>query len=103
MRGQDVVHADLAGDMVRRARVIIDATYATGVKRLIFSSSTCIYGEVPADQHRRGLDPDRTRPPQSRSPISTIRIPRPDGFTQDPEVAYGQHEKERLSAVTTCR
>ena len=47
MQGQDLVYANLAGDMARQARSIIDAMHETGVKRLIFISSMGIYGEIP--------------------------------------------------------
>ena len=47
MQRQDVVYANLAGDMTDHARAIIDAIHAAGVKRLIFISSMGIYGEVP--------------------------------------------------------
>ena len=59
MQGQDVVYANLAGDMARQARSIIDAMHETGVKRLIFISSMGIYGEVPGEAYRSVLDPYR--------------------------------------------
>ncbi len=46
MRGQDVVYANLVGDMARQARAIIDAMHAVDLMRLIFVSSMGIYGEV---------------------------------------------------------
>ena len=49
MQDQDVVYANLAGDMARQASVIIDAMHATCLKRLIFISSMGIYGEVPGE------------------------------------------------------
>src|SRR5271157_6272486 len=59
MRGQDIVYANLAGDMARQARVIIDAMHAVGLKRLIFVSSMGIYGEVPGETYGSVLDPYR--------------------------------------------
>lgn len=50
MRGQDVVYANLAGDMAPQASVIVDVMHAAGVKRLIFISSMGIYREVPAEK-----------------------------------------------------
>ena len=49
MQHQDVVYANLAGDMARQTRRIIDTMHATGLKRLIFVSSMGIYGEVPGE------------------------------------------------------
>jgi nucleoside-diphosphate-sugar epimerase len=39
MQGKDVVYANLAGDIARQARGIIEAMHETGSKRLIFISS----------------------------------------------------------------
>jgi uncharacterized protein YbjT (DUF2867 family) len=59
MQDQDVVYANLAGDMARQARAIIDAMHEAGLKRLIFISSMGIYGEVPGEAYRGVLDPYR--------------------------------------------
>lgn len=45
--GQDVVYANLAGDLEKQARCIVKAMVVASVKRLIFVSSMGIYGEVP--------------------------------------------------------
>jgi saccharopine dehydrogenase-like NADP-dependent oxidoreductase len=47
MVGQEVVYANLSGDMEGQARNIVAAMDAEGVKRLIFISSMGIYAEVP--------------------------------------------------------
>ena len=52
MGRQDVVYANLAGEMPRQARAIVDAMHATGLNRLIFVSSMGIYGEVPGETYR---------------------------------------------------
>ena len=59
MAGQDVVYANLAGDLERMAKTIVDAMHATGVRRLIFISSMGIYGEVPGQKYSSVLDPYR--------------------------------------------
>ena len=59
VQGQDVVYANLAGDMARQAHAIVDAMRETGLKRLIFISSMGIYGEVPGETYRSVLDPYR--------------------------------------------
>ena len=68
MQGQDVVYANLAGDMPPQARAIVDAMHATGLKRLIFISSMGIYGEVPGEKYRSVLDPYRDSARSSRPP-----------------------------------
>ena len=59
MKGQDVVYANLTGDMKEQATHIVEAMHATGVRRLIFISSMGIHGEVPGERYRSVLDPYR--------------------------------------------
>ncbi|HWM97565.1 MAG TPA: SDR family oxidoreductase [Streptosporangiaceae bacterium] len=47
VRGQDVVYANLAGDLDVQAARIVESMTAAGVQRLIFISSLGIYDEVP--------------------------------------------------------
>jgi uncharacterized protein YbjT (DUF2867 family) len=47
MKGQHIVYANLAGELDRQAKSIVEAMKATGVKRLIFITSLGIYDEVP--------------------------------------------------------
>ena len=46
MVGQDVVYANLAGQLERQARAIVQAMVKLGVKRLLFISSMDIYDEA---------------------------------------------------------
>ena len=57
MAAQDVVYANLAGQMAQQARVIVEAMQSSGLKRLIFISSMGIYGEVPGEAYGSVLDP----------------------------------------------
>jgi uncharacterized protein YbjT (DUF2867 family) len=86
--GQDVVYANLAGDMARQARVIIDAMHATGLKRLVFISSMGIYGEVPGERYRSILDPYRDSAALIEQSDLDYTVLRPGWFTGDPEVRY---------------
>lgn len=47
MEGQDVVYANLAGDVDAQTAHILAAMQAKGIKRLIFINSLGIYDEVP--------------------------------------------------------
>ena len=47
MKGQDVVYANLAGDVDKQTAHILAAMQKSGVKRLIFVNSLGIYDEVP--------------------------------------------------------
>jgi uncharacterized protein YbjT (DUF2867 family) len=59
MAGQDVVYANLAGELEQQARCIVAAMRKTGLKRLIFISSMGIYDEVPGEHHGAILAPYR--------------------------------------------
>jgi uncharacterized protein YbjT (DUF2867 family) len=85
MQDQDVVYANLAGDMVRQARAIIDTMHATGLKRLIFVSSMGIYGEVPGETYRGVLDPYRDSAALIEQSDLNYTILRPGWFTREPE------------------
>jgi uncharacterized protein YbjT (DUF2867 family) len=88
MRGQDVVYANLAGDMARQARAIIEAMHEAGLKRLIFVSSMGIYGEVPGEKYRNILDPYRDSAAVIEQSDLDYTILRPGWFTRDQKVDY---------------
>src|SRR3954447_16805192 len=85
MQGQEVVYANLAGDMARQARTIIDAMHAAGLKRLIFISSMGIYGEVPGEKYRSILDPYRDSAALIEQSDLDYTVLRPGWFTREPE------------------
>jgi len=88
MQGQDVVYANLAGDMAPQARAIPDAMHALGLKRLIFVSSMGIYGEVPGETYRSALDPYRDSAAEIEKSDLAYTILRPGWFTRDKTVSY---------------
>lgn len=49
LHGQDVVYANLAGDIDRQAAIIVESMEAAGVKRLIFVTALGIYNEIPGE------------------------------------------------------
>jgi uncharacterized protein YbjT (DUF2867 family) len=57
MAGQDVVYANLAGDLEQQARCIVKTMQNVGIKRLIFISSMGIYDEIPGERHGSILEP----------------------------------------------
>ncbi len=93
MQGQDVVYANLAGDMKAQAECIVAAMSATGRRRLIFISSMGIYGEVPGEQYRSVLDPYRDSAAIIEGSDLDFTILRPGWFTQDAEVSYQLTQK----------
>ena len=88
MRGQDVVSANLVGDMKRQAENIVEAMHETGLKRLIFISSMGIYGEVPGEKHGSVLDPYRDSAAVIEASDLEFTVLRPGWFTQQQAVRY---------------
>ncbi|MBK4738399.1 NAD(P)H-binding protein [Noviherbaspirillum pedocola] len=93
MQGQDIVYANLAGDMATQARSIIDAMHAAGLKRLVFISSMGIYGEVPGERYRSILDPYRNSAALIEQSDLDYTILRPGWFTHAPEGPYRTTQK----------
>jgi uncharacterized protein YbjT (DUF2867 family) len=88
MKDQDVVYANLAGDMKRQAESIIEAMHASGVKRLVFISSMGIYEEVLGERYRSVLDPYRDSAAAIEASDLDWTILRPGWFTQEPGIHY---------------
>ena len=88
MRGQDVVYANLVGDMKRQAENIVEAMHETGLKRLIFISSMGIYGEVPGEKYGSVLDPYRDSAAVIEASDLEFTVLRPGWFTQQQAVRY---------------
>lgn len=49
VRGQDVVYANLAGNIDEQAKAIVQVMEEEGIRRLIFVTSLGIYDEVPGE------------------------------------------------------
>ena len=93
MQGQDVVYANLAGNLKQQAKSIIQAMQATGMGRLIFVSSMGIYGEVPGEPYRSVLDPYRDAAQLIEASSLEYTILRPGWFTRDQEITYQLTQK----------
>lgn len=88
MREQDIVYANLSGDMKRQAENIVAAMHAAGLKRLIFISSMGIYGEVPGEKYGSVLNPYRDSAAVIEASELDYTILRPGWFTRDQEINY---------------
>jgi uncharacterized protein YbjT (DUF2867 family) len=93
MQGQDVVYANLAGNMGAQAQAVIEAMTASSVKRLIFISSMGIYGEVPGEKYRSVLDPYRDSAAEIEASDLDYTILRPGWFNRKAEVNYRLTQK----------
>ncbi len=93
MQGQDVVYANLAGDMKPQAEQIAQSMHATGVTRLIFISSTGIYDKVRGQRYQSVLDPYRDSAAVIEASDLDYTILRPGWFTRDAEIDYEVTQK----------
>ena len=93
MIGQDVVYANLAGNLEQMAKTIVDAMDDTGVKRLIWVSSMGIYDEVPGESHGSILNPYRKSAAVIEASDLDYTILRPGWFTNRDEIDYETTQK----------
>jgi uncharacterized protein YbjT (DUF2867 family) len=93
MAGQDVVYANLAGELEQQARCIVAAMRKTGLKRLIFISSMGIYDEVPGEHHGAILDPYRKSVGIMEASGLDYTIIRPAWLNNRDEISYATTNK----------
>ena len=93
MAGQDVVYANLAGQLEEQAQSIVKAMDKTNVKRLIFISSMGIYDEVPGKRHGSILDPYRKSAGVIETSDLDYTIVRPAWLDDRDEINYGTTQK----------
>jgi uncharacterized protein YbjT (DUF2867 family) len=89
MAGQDVVYANLSGDMGAQSKAIVAAMAKMGVKRLIFVSSMGIYDEVPGEKYGAVLHPYRESVKEIEASDLDYTVIRPAWLNDRDEVAYG--------------
>lgn len=93
MTGQDVVYANLSGDLASQARAVVSAMQQTGLKRLIWISSMGIYEEVPEEKFDAVLDPYRASAKIIEASGLDYTILRPAWLNNRDEIAYGTTQK----------
>ncbi len=93
MAGQDIVYANLSGDMKRQAQTIVASMTRAGVRRLIFVSSMGIYDEVPGERYRSILDPYRDSATIVEGSGLDFTVLRPAWLDDEDEIAYGVTRK----------
>ena len=101
IRGQDVVYANLEGEMDQMARNIVEAMNETGVKRLIFITTIGIYDEVPGKFGKWNkkmignyIPPYRKAADIIESSDLDFTIIRPAWLSDDDEVDYETTQKD---------
>lgn len=93
MAGQDVVYANLAGQLEQQARSVVTAMKRTGLKRLIFISSMGIYDEIPGERHGSILEPYCKSASIIEASGLDYTILRPAWLNDRDEIAYGTTRK----------
>ena len=93
MAGQDVVYANLAGQLEQQARCIVTAMKQTGLKRLIFISSMGIYDEIPGERHGSILEPYCKSASIIEASGLDYTILRPAWLNDRDEINYGTTRK----------
>jgi uncharacterized protein YbjT (DUF2867 family) len=93
MVGQDLIYANLAGQLEEQARAIVRAMDKLGVRRLIFISSMGIYDEVAGQRHGSILDPYRNAARVIEASDLDYTIIRPAWLNDRDEIAYGTTKK----------
>jgi uncharacterized protein YbjT (DUF2867 family) len=93
MIGQDVVYANLAGNLEQMAKTVVDAMNVALIKRLIWISSMGIYDEVPGQRYSSILDPYRNSAAIIEAPDLDYTILRPGWFTNKDEIDYETTQK----------
>lgn len=93
MAGQDVVYANLSGDMEAQAHAIVKAMRSEGVRRLVFISSMGIHDEIPGEQYGSILDPYRDSVRVVEASGLDYTVIRPAWLNNKDEIAYGTTRK----------
>lgn len=91
--GQDVVYANLSGQLERQAHGIVQAMEKTGLKRLIFISSMGIYDEIPGERHGSILEPYCKSASIIEASTLDYTILRPAWLNDRDEIDYGTTRK----------
>ncbi|MBO9129469.1 NAD(P)H-binding protein [Bacillus sp. 165] len=92
MIGQDVVYANLAGNLEPMATNVVEAMDATGIKRLIWISSMGIYDEAE-EKFGNILHPYRKSTAIIETSDLDYTILRPGWFTNNDEIDYEVTQK----------
>ncbi len=89
MSGQNVVYANLNGELEEQARCIVKAMREAGVNRLIFISSMGIYDEIPGERHGSILEPYCNSARVIEASALDYTILRPAWLNNRDEIEYG--------------
>lgn len=108
VRGQDVVYANLAGNIDEQAKAIVQVMEEEGIRRLIFVTSLGIYDEVPGEFGRWNNETIGQHLVVYRAAADTIEassldytVLRPAWLSDADEVAYEITQRDEPFKGTT--
>jgi nucleoside-diphosphate-sugar epimerase len=93
MKGQDIVYANLNGNLEAHAKSIVNSMRKANINRLIFVSSMGIYDEVPGQVYRSILDPYRDSVKVIENSDLNYTIIRPAWLSNEDEINYETTKK----------
>ncbi len=100
VKGQDIVYANLAGQVDKMAKEIVTTMQNNNVKRLIFVASLGIYHEIPGrfgEWNEKMIGPDLVRYRHAADTIESslldYTVIRPSWLTDKDETAYETTQK----------
>jgi uncharacterized protein YbjT (DUF2867 family) len=93
MKGQNVVYANLSGQLEQQAKNIVQAMHAAGVKRIIFISSMGIYDEIPGEKHGSVLEPYIKSAALIEASDLDYTLIRPEWLNNQDEIDYETTQK----------
>lgn len=93
MHNQDVVYANLSGDMASHAHNVVAAMQANELQRLIFITSMGVHDEVPGDPLGSILQPYREATQIVEASELDYTIIRPAWLNSRDEIRYGITQK----------
>lgn len=96
MQGQDIVYANLNGNLKEHTKSIVKSMKKANIKRLIFVSSMGIYDEVPGQEYKSILDPYRDSVKIIENSDIDYTIIRPAWLSNEDNINYETTKKGEL-------
>lgn len=96
MQGQDIVYANLNGNLKGHTKSIVKSMKKANIKRLIFVSSMGIYDEVPGQEYKSILAPYRDSVKIIKNSDIDYTIIRPAWLSNEDDINYETTKKGEL-------
>ncbi|MDN5370899.1 NAD(P)H-binding protein [Shewanella fodinae] len=93
MSGQDLVYANLCGNMAAHSQAVVQTMRDTGIRRLVFVTSMGVYDEIPGAPFGSILQPYRDATQIIEQSGLDYTIIRPACLNNRDEISYGTTQK----------